>query len=165
MKKLLILILLLLGYTVNVMAQGQDKTPISKASWLIGTWKGMYNGVPFYETWRKKDDNTLIGYSITISEGDTLAKENNVIRVKGNALVFTDPNVYESKRIMDNEVTFEREDSKAFSRLVWINTKDDHWWAVLQHAGATTTYDLVREPMLDKVVDTFIRKIQTKKTK
>lgn len=156
MKKLILSSLFSILYVSCVFAQQNDTSSISKAHWLIGTWKGIHKGEPFFETWRKKNDSSLICYSISMKNGDTTVKENSAIEFENNVVVFRDPNVWKAKRIVDNEMTFELSNERGLSRIIWMKKKDNHWWALLQFPKATHYYDLEYLPELDKAVNKFI---------
>jgi hypothetical protein len=160
MIKPLFLLSVLLSATLTSMGQSNDTSSITKTHWLVGTWKGQHNGAPFYETWRKRGDNSLICYSISIKGADTMVKKNSEILLLKNIVTFLDPNAYEAKRLMDNEMVFEINHQHGFSRLIWFHTPDDHWLALLQFPKVTGYYDLVRVPELDRVVDRHIAAIK-----
>jgi hypothetical protein len=157
MKNYLLLFLLICILNEDGFAQ-IDTSSLTKTHWLVGTWKGVHNGKPFFETWRKKDDNSLICYSLQISKGDTSLKLNSLIRLKGNVVVFEDPAFWKAKRLMENEMTFELINKQGNHRIIWMKTVDNHWWAILQFPLATMYYDLVNMPDLDKAVNKYIPK-------
>lgn len=142
-----------------VIAQNTEPSNITKTHWLIGTWKGIHNGAPFYETWRERKDKSLICYAIEVSNGDTTVRKNSEIHVSGNNIVFADPNIFNAARIMNNEMVFEINDPKiGSSRLIWLRTNDDHWWAILQFPKVTAHYDLVRDQQMDKAISSKLPK-------
>jgi hypothetical protein len=157
---------LILTLSLYFSANAQNASPdnIQKTHWLVGTWTGTFNGKPFYETWRKNKDNSLICYSVEIANGDTTVKKNSEIKLVNGDISFVDPNVFEATRIMPNEVVFEINDAKiGNSKLVWLHTGDDHWWAILQFPKLTAYYDLKRVPLLDKAIEKKLPKILNSK--
>ena len=136
----------------------QDTVAIKKTHWLVGTWQGIHNGQPFYETWRKKEDNTLVCYSVSFAKGDTSIKVNSSINFREGGIIFEDPQVWKSSRVMPNEMTFELNTKRGLNRIIWMLTKEGHWWAILQFPSNTTYYDLVRNDALDKAINKFLPK-------
>ena len=63
-------LIVLCAYT---MKQSSD---IKKAEWLIGTWENKTPTGSMYETWRKVNDNELVGKSYRVKEKDTIVFEN-----------------------------------------------------------------------------------------
>jgi hypothetical protein len=143
---------------VSVFCQNPDPNTIGKSHWLVGTWKGTYNGKPFYETWRKNNDNSLICFSVEIVNGDTTVRKNSEIKMQNDEIVFADPKIFKAKRMMDNEMVFEMDDNIGQSRIIWLHTKEDHWWVILQYPKVTANYDLVRVPALDRAISRHLPK-------
>ncbi|GAB3177888.1 hypothetical protein [Telluribacter humicola] len=152
----------LVGTTVRATATVQgtlvDSTFLPKTHWLIGTWKGMTNQGPFYETWRQQNDNSLRCYSIAIKGGDTTVKVNSRIVLREGTIVFEDPDVWKATRVTTNEMTFENLTDKGMRRIIWLNTKENHWWTLIQYPKSTFYYDLVSMPELDKAVNKLLPK-------
>lgn len=153
MKILTSAIVLLITLFSSSFAQNTDPINIVKAHWLQGTWKGMFNGKPFYETWRVKPDKSLICYSIDITNGDTTVRKNSEIKVQNGKIVYGDPNVFPASRIMENEIVFEKKDNNGHSRIIWFLTKEQHWWVLLEFPKTTGYYDLVKVPGLDQAIE------------
>ncbi len=154
-KPLLLHFFLLSAFAIKGFAQ-QDTTSINKTHWLIGSWKGTWQKGAFYETWRKGADNSLICYSVSIKDADTSVKVNSLIRLKDGVVVFEDPQVWKAKRLVSNEMTFERQDTKGHYRIIWMQTTDNRWWAVLQYPSATMYFDLVSMPDLDRAINKYL---------
>src|SRR5215813_13063155 len=88
---------------------------IKKASWLVGTWKGMNNGAPFYETWRIQNDS-LVNYTIEIKNNDTIITRQTSLRSMGQKIVFGKKGDWQLKRITGNEIVLENDTSKYSNR-------------------------------------------------
>ena len=144
--------------SVSLFCQNPDPNTIAKSHWLVGTWKGIYNGKPFYETWRKNNDNSLICFSLQIANGDTTVRKNSEIKMLNDEIVFADPKIFKAKRMMDNEMVFEINDNIGQSRIIWLHTNEDHWWVILQYPKVTANYDLVRVPALDRAISRHLPK-------
>jgi hypothetical protein len=142
---------------LNSASAQKDEPLVNRMSWLVGTWKGMYNGQPFYEAWRKAGDNVLVNFTIEIKGKDTVVKEGTAIVANGNKVVFgTAPNQWTLKRLMGNEIMFENDTMRYSNRIIWFHTPDDHWLTILQHPKSTMYYDMIKQPQLEAVVDRFI---------
>ncbi len=151
------LTILLLVLTFYVQAQNSiDSNQISKLTWLTGSWKGMYNGKPFYESWRKFSDKVLVNFSIDIKDKDTVVKEETAIVFTGSKTIFGKKGEWVLKRVMSNEMMFECDTCKFSNRIIFLRTNDDHWFTILQHPKSTMYYDMVRIKELDAIVDKFI---------
>ena len=141
-----------------VNAQEVDKIDTNnKMNWLVGSWKGMHNGTPFYEAWRKVNDNILANFNIEIKGKDTLVKESGAIVIKdGKAAYINEPNQWTVVRINDKEIVLEMPAPKFHNRIIWMHTSDGHWLTLIQQQKSTLHYNIVRMPELEGVVDRFI---------
>lgn len=54
----------------------KQKTDITKAEWLIGTWENKTPKGSIYETWNKTNKTELAGKSYIVKEKDTVVFEN-----------------------------------------------------------------------------------------
>jgi len=52
----------ILVYSVSFGQPNRDSA-INRMNWLIGSWKGMHNGKPFYEAW-PQTKNLLVNFAI-----------------------------------------------------------------------------------------------------
>lgn len=146
----------LLGIVSTVNAQ-YGLSDIPKLLWLEGSWKGMHQGKPFYEAWRKANDSTLHNFSIEIKGTDTLVKEAGRIVLKGSDIWFSDGTAaWKLRRLNAAEMVFENDTLRYSNRIIWFRTSDDHWLTLLQHPRATQHYDIVRIPELEAVVNRFL---------
>ena len=141
-------------FYANSFSQTNKANPISKMEWLVGSWKGMDNNKPFYEAWKKANDSVLVNFSIEISNGDTVIKEQSAIIKKDTSVILGKR--WTLKRVTGNEIMFENDTMKFSNRIIWLHTKEDHWFTILQHPGSTAYYDMVKVPQLDRLVDKFI---------
>ena len=133
---------------------GQNDS-IKKASWLVGTWKGMHNGAAFYESWRMRDDS-LVNYTIEIKNSDTIVIRQTSLRNNGNSIVFGKKGDWQLKRITRNEIVLENDTSKYSNRIIYLHLENGHWFTVLEHPGSTMYYDMERMEELDRVIDRLI---------
>jgi hypothetical protein len=155
-----VIIAVALSLSSPSLAQNTEPKNITKTHWLVGTWRGTYNGKPFYETWRKNADNSLTCYYIDISGKDTTVREQtSQIAVADGEIGYRSPEVFKASRLMDNEMVFDIDDPKiGKGRLIWFHTNDDHWWAILEYSKMTAYYDLVRDPLVDKAISSKLKR-------
>jgi len=137
-------------------SQTNQPNPISKMEWLVGSWKGLDNKMPFYEAWRRANDSTLTNFSIDISNGDTIIKEQTAIIGKDTSATLSKR--WLLKRLTSNEIMFENDTMSFSNRIIWLHTKENHWLTILQHPKSTTYYDMTKAPELDMLVDKFIER-------
>jgi hypothetical protein len=135
-------------------SQTNKPNPISKMEWLVGSWKGLDNNKPFYEAWRKTNDSTLVNFSIDISNSDTIIKEQTAIISKDASAMLS--RRWLLKRLTGNEIMFENDTTSFSNRIIWLHTKENHWFTILQHPKSTAYYDMIKVPELDILVDKFI---------
>lgn len=138
-------------------AFGQDVSALKDLRWLEGSWKGEYNGTPFYEGWRLVN-NELVNFEIKINGKDTTVSRQNQIRLKEGVLTLGNGPVYwKLKRVTANEMMFENDTAKYSNRIIWLQLKNDHWFTILQHPKTTAYYDMVRVPELDAWIGRYLR--------
>jgi hypothetical protein len=131
--------------------------PVKKASWLVGTWKGMYNGAPFYETWRMQNDS-LVNYTIEVKNNDTVVTRQTSLRSFGGKTIFGKKGDWLLKRITGNEIVLENDTSKYSNRIIYLHLANDHWFTILEHPGSTMYYDMEKIREFDLRIDRFIDK-------
>jgi hypothetical protein len=142
------LIVLLLG----TRAQSQFKaSDFQKLKWLEGCWKGTAAGKPFYEGWRFVNDSMAVNFSIEIKDGDTLIEESSPL-VLSNGLISLGSGAvqWKASRLMPNEIVLNNDTLKYSNTILWLHTKEDHWFTILQHPRSTVYYDMTRDEALDK---------------
>ena len=139
---------------------GNAASDFKKMQWLAGSWKGMYNGKPFYEAWRAVNDSTMANYNIEIKDADTLVKESGTIHVRGENVFYGTDSVYWKLSTMTSEELVFKNDTLPYSRtILWKHTPEDHWYTKLSHPnGSASEYDLVKQPELDLYVAKSINK-------
>ena len=132
-------------------------TPVDKMQWLIGSWQGTYNSKPFYEAWRKLNDSALINFTIEIKDGDTIVKENGVIRKEGTEMVYKGSATWRLLSFTDTSMLFGNDTLRYANRISWTHTKDDHWLTVIKNPTNTITYDIVRINWPEYAIDNYMR--------
>src|SRR5262245_56388004 len=130
---------------------------IKKASWLVGSWKGINNGAPFYETWRLQDDS-LVNYTIELKNNDTIPTRQTSLRYNGEKIVFGKKGDWQLKRLTGNEIVLENDTSKYSNRIIYLHLENDHWFTILEHPGSTIYFDMEKMDALDSVIDRMINK-------
>lgn len=155
----------LLVLSLNACAQqAGSSNAVAKMGWLAGTWQGTYQGKPFYESWKKKNDSTLVNLVIEITQRDTIIKEHGAIMSgsKGTVYIGADAQ-WKLTDLTDTSIVLSNDTLKYANKITWSHSKDDHWLAVIQNPKNVIKYDLVRVDWLDKYVDNFIAKMSGSK--
>ena len=62
----------------------------------------------------------------------------------------------EITRMTANELVLKNDSLPYSNTIIWLHTKEDHWFAILENPSSTIYYDLVREPLIDKKLDEWI---------
>ncbi len=157
------IVLILVSVSIASKAQQPSVKPqLSKMEWLVGSWKGISNNVPFFEGWRKLDDSTMINFGIEVKGKDTIVKAADQLAIRGQDFFLGKlPNFWLGARLTDNQIVL-RNDSLRFSnRIIWLHTKDDHWFTILEHPVRTVYYDLTRVAAFDPHVDRAFEKYRS----
>lgn len=61
---------------------------LSKVAWLTGTWKHSSTDGAIYESWKKESENSLVGMSYTVKEGDTIVFETIHLTEQNDSLLY-----------------------------------------------------------------------------
>jgi hypothetical protein len=112
---------IVLGSIILFSCTTQHKQEITKAEWLIGTWKNKTAQGSVYETWTKVNDNEFSGKSYVINENDTTVFE-TIQLIQGQDRLFYIPTVEEQNEGLP--VSFGM-DTISDSILVFKNTQHD----------------------------------------
>ena len=135
---------------------------LSKMEWLVGSWKGISNNVPFYEGWRKLNDSTLVNFAIEVKGKDTAVRVADQLAVRGQDFFLGKlPNFWLGARLTDNQIVLRNDSLKFSNRIIWLHTKDDHWFTILEHPLRTVYYDLTRVAAFDFHVDKAFEKYRS----
>ena len=166
MKTRLLLSSILFAVGLNACAQKPNPSnPVAKMGWLVGAWQGTYKGQPFYEAWKKKDDSTLVNFTIEITGKDTIIKEHGFIQSTSKGTIHRGADAqWKLMDVSDTSIVLGNDTLKYANRITWSHSKNDHWLAVIQNPGnVIIKYDLVRVNWLDKYVDDFIARMTGQK--
>ena len=157
------IVLLFVLMAVSAHAQQQPTKPqLSKMEWLVGSWKGISNNVPFYEGWRKLNDSTLINFGIEVKGKDTIVKAADQLAVRGQDFFLGKlPNFWLGARLTDNQIVLRNDSLRYSNRIIWLHTKEDHWFTILEHPARTVYYDLTRVTAFDPHVDKAFEKYRS----
>jgi hypothetical protein len=138
-------------------AGAQDSSAYKNLRWLEGSWKGEYNGQPFYEGWRLVNQE-MVNFEFIINGKDTIVSRQNQIKPMDGVLTLGNGPVYwKLKRLTSNEMMFENDTAKYSNRIIWLHLKNDHWFTILQNPKTTAYYDMVRVPELEAWIDRYLR--------
>jgi len=157
--------IVLLLVSISIVSKAQQppvKPQLSKMEWLVGSWKGISNNVPFFEGWRKLNDSTMVNFGIEVKGKDTIVKAADQLAIRGQDFFLGKlPNFWLGARLTDNQIVL-RNDSLRFSnRIIWLHTKEDHWFTILEHPVRTVYYDLTRVAAFDPHVDKAFEKYRS----
>lgn len=160
-KKFMRTALLLFALVSVLTSSGQrnfTSAEFASLKWLEGSWKGTTGKEPFYEAWRLVNDSVLVNFAIEIKGTDTLVSESNGLLLRGGRLVLgKGPVQWTATRLLSNEIVL-KNDSAAYSNtILWLHTRDDHWFTILEHPKSTAYYDMTRDAALDKKVEEWIK--------
>ena len=148
---------LILFASLKASGQSFSTTDIQKLKWLEGSWKGMANDKPFYEAWRFFNDSVLVNFAIEIQNGDTIIKESSALILSGGQVSLGQPPTqWKASRITQNEIVLKNDTLKFSNVIIWLHTKEDHWFTVLEHPRSTVYYDMVRDAALNRKVDAWL---------
>ena len=162
MKKIFSIIAIFVCF-ISFGQNNMDSTA-KRMKWLVGSWRGMHNGKPFYEAWRQANKNVFVNFSIEINGTDTIVKEETAILINNRETTFGSlPTQWKLERLTPNEMMFENDSLKYSNHIIWLHTIDDHWFTILQNPKSTVYYDMVRILALEAVVDRFIANAQKQK--
>ena len=159
MKKLILYIIAFLIVT-SVSAQKspfgtKDDHPLK---WLEGSWKGKSKDKPFYEAWKFFNDSVLVNFEIAINNGDTIVRESNAIVLKHDQKYYGNKTIqWKITRLTSNELVLKNDSLPYSNTIIWLHTDQDHWLAILENPASTIYYDLVRDEVIDRKVDEWIR--------
>lgn len=148
---------------LSIKAQPPATRPqLSKMEWLVGSWKGISNNVPFYEGWRKLNDSTLVNFAIEVKGKDTAVRVADQLAVRGQDFFLGKlPNFWLGARLTDNQIVLRNDSLKFSNRIIWLHTKEDHWFTILEHPLRTVYYDLTRVAAFDPHVDKAFEKYRS----
>ena len=156
MKTRLIASIIFLAITSSGDAQNKTHS-LQKAEWLVGSWQGTYNGQPFYEAWRKLNDATMLNFTIEIKGKDTVINENAIIRVsKNDSFYRTKEASWNLVELGDSVMVLGNDSLKFANRIRWSRSPGDHWIAIIENPKSTISYDLVRIPWMDRLIDKYL---------
>ncbi len=137
---------------------GQTKPSMEKMQWLVGSWKGMAGGAPFYEAWRKAGSNELRQYGVKISGADTTVSEIGKIVIKEGKAVFGDEqHSWNLNTLTASEMTFVNPQIRFPDTILWRRMENGHWYCLLKNNDQKIEYDIEPLPALNKVVDRWIK--------
>ena len=158
MKQIAQLLLFFLLFDPTAWGQSTyQQSDFKKIEWLLGGWKGLNNGVFFYEAWHKANDSTIVNFSIEIKNGDTLIKESGALFIRNNRIFHGHkPVLWNASRIMTNQIVLKNDTLKYSNSIIWLHTNEGHWFTILENPRSTVYYNLTREPKLDKKIEEWI---------
>lgn len=65
-----------------------EKTPLSKAKWLLGKWENDSPDGTLLEEWKQTDDSSYSGVSYFVQGSDTLFSEEIGLKLRGTELFY-----------------------------------------------------------------------------
>ena len=156
--------LLLLAFCFSLSAEAQIEGHLSKMKWLQGSWVGMAGNAPFNEGWRFLNDSTLVNFAIEINGTDTLIRESGVLMMRNKEITLRNGKVqWKGTRLTGNELVLKNDSLPYSNTIIWLCTRDDHWFTILEHPKSTVYYDIVRDPLLDQKLETYLSQRQKNK--
>ena len=158
--KLLLSSLVLVVGLIACAQKANSPNPIDKMGWIVGSWQGTYKGQPFYESWKKKNDSTLVNFAIEVNGSDTAIKELGVMLATSKGMLYLGTNSqWKLTDVTNTSIVLSNDTLKYANKITWSHSKEDHWLAVIQNPKNVIEYDLVRVEWVDRYVDSFIRRM------
>ena len=157
-KKNKTLVLIVLLQILAMATYGQEKPSIKKMSWLVGNWKGMASGQPFYEAWRQVGASELRQYGIKITPADTTISEIGKIQIAGDSITYGDGQMsWTLDNMSTEEMVFVNRKINFPRTIVWKKMANGHWYCLLKTDEQKIEYDIEQFPALAKAVDRWIK--------
>ena len=125
------------------------KGDLTKMKWIEGSWSGLYNEQPFYETYRILNDSMM--QIITHDHVGTDSVRNNVKYFEWNsdAYYLGDGSNYKAVHLTDTSLYMIP--LKANNEIRWSFVNDSTWTAVLAGANDTLYYTMKRVVLPDSI--------------
>ena len=146
---------------LSVTAKSQQKFATSdfkQMKWLEGSWKGYAGSTLFYEGWRVVNDSVMVNFAIEIKNSDTIIRESSALLLRNGRITLGQiPSQWTASRITPNELVLKNDTLSYSNVIIWLHTKDDHWFTILENPKSTIYYDMTRDVALDKKLDDWIR--------
>lgn len=117
-------------------------------SWLVGAWErtNEKEGQKTYEYWKKKKDGLLIGMGCTLKNGDTIWKENIVLRKKDNWFFEVtgqgedQPTIFRLTKVNHSSFTCENQENE-FPKVIQYEKSATGLKAVISGGGPNITFE------------------------
>ena len=119
-------------------------SPLDRAGWLVGTWRGSADGAPFYEEWTHEGDSALVNRTYGWCGADTAGTDVTPLRLRpGGALTFGERGpVWTATAVEPGRLVLESPAAPYSQRIVHTRSPEGHWIADLYTNGALTRYRL-----------------------
>lgn len=130
-----------------------EKPQNEEFSWLMGAWErtNEKEGQKTYEYWKKKKDGVFIGMGCTLKKGDTIWKENIILRKKENWLFEVTgqgeeaPTTFVLTELNGESFTCENEENE-FPKVIQYEKSANGLKAVISGGGPNITFEFIKKP-------------------
>lgn len=131
---------ILLTYTLISSCQRKIQTAdFKKMEWLIGTWRGESNGLPFYENWVKVSTAEFDNVNYSICNGDTIRGGHSKIEIRNGKIAYTSGHLtWNLIELNDSLIIFENSDHG--EKFTFTNTLKGEWKANLKYPRSQVEY-------------------------
>lgn len=127
---------------------------LAKIKWIEGHWEGDYHGDPFYETYRLKNDSTVLIKLYHHVGTDSATVEYDSIYWKKDAFYMGAAPNYKVTRIDDKSIKMDplKEGSNT---VEFTHVNDTTWIALLKGPQETVTYTMQTASALDSLLSSI----------
>lgn len=157
--KLVLLFILSATCLLSACQAPASSSDFKKMEWLIGTWKGEANGLPFYENWIKTNEKTFENVNFSICNGDTVAGESSKIEVRNNKIAYTSNNLaWELKTLTENQVVFEN--NQRGETFTFTKKENGEWNAHLKYPNTSVDYNLSKTRSIPELLSVRVQPVE-----
>jgi hypothetical protein len=129
------------------------KEDLAKLKWIEGSWTGLYDGQPFYETYRILNDSTM--QIITHANVGTDSVRNNIEHFEWSdgAYYLGDARNYKAVHMTDTSIYMIP--VTANNDILWNYVNDTVWTAVLKSPRDTFNFRMSKVTLPDSITITI----------
>lgn len=154
MYRLLALALLAAGCTAGPAGPRLPPAPAGDAfarlGWLLGTWAGEVDGVPFYEEWSRASDSLFVHRTFAWCGGDTTGTNSALSYLRreagGRIVLQGDGLTWTATEAGDGRLVLENPDAANTQRIRYARAAGGDLTEELEANGATLRFDLEARP-------------------
>jgi hypothetical protein len=111
---------------VLFLASCSGKQGADRFDWLMGEWKGEVSDITYLESWKKTNEEQLVGSSYILQAGDTVYRDKAKIEFIGESACYIiapteskEPVIFKVIKFTDTEAVFENNEMEFPKRVVY----------------------------------------------